>query len=107
MSKFHEGYGQSQSINGDGVAQIGELAKEYPELAAAFRGHSRDDGPGPVIPPMTLMVYFRDRRWRASLSSTDSAQTCYFKVESILDLFPALEKAILTGDYERIAKKGK
>lgn len=107
MSKFHEQYGQGNSINGDSAMQIADLAKDYPELAAAFKGHSREDGPGPVIPPMTLMVYFRDRRWRASLSSTDSAQSCYFKIESITDLFPALEKAITTGDYEAIAKKGK
>jgi hypothetical protein len=33
--------------------------------------------------------------------------TCYFKLESILEVFPALEKAITTGDYEAIAKKGK
>lgn len=107
MSKFHEGYNVEESTRSDGIEQIAALAAKYPELAAAFRGHSKQDGPGPLVPPMTLMVYFRDGRWRASLSSTESARTCYFKVEDILGLFEGLEKAILTGEFERVAKKGK
>lgn len=107
MSKFHEGYDAGDVTRPDGVEQIAALAQAYPELAAAFRGHSKLDGPGPLVPPMTLMVYFRDGRWRASLSSTESSRTCYFKVESILGLFEGLEKAILTGEFERVAKKAK
>jgi hypothetical protein len=107
MSKLHDSYDESTSAQLDGAEALRALSVKYPELVEALYGRKGGNGSGPMVPPMTLMVYFREGQLRWSLSSTESSKSFYGKVTTPGEPLEAVEACLLAGEFERVAKKGK
>lgn len=107
MSKFHDSYNKSSSNELDGIESMVSLSKKYPEIAEALHGKdkTRDDPKG--VPPLTLMFSFRDDRLRWTLSGVESAQGFGGTIKPGEEPLEAVERALLTGEFDRWAKRGK
>jgi hypothetical protein len=107
MSKFYESYNANSTEKLDALEAVQELAQKYPEIAEALYGHTPTQAEPKGVPAMTLMLSIRDGRVRWQLSSQESNQGFGGVVRDPASPLEAIEKAVLSGDFDRWAKKGK
>lgn len=97
MSNFMDGYAEDSNPAASNDSWKMDLAKSCPALADALEGELGWKPGNKKRPPFTLMVFAKDGKLKASLSSVHAPRTCWIEIRSSGELLDCVETALATG----------